>query len=175
MRQIARRMEGVLEQLPTAVRQAHERIVGGRLVKNNEKLLSLYERELHVIVRGKANAEVEFGNTLFLAEQVDGVIVDWRLVREKSPGDPALLTTSLERLHKVFRSEPLGVGADRGFDSPGIRKYLEKRKIYNGVAARSLKRLKAQCQDEGFETLQGRRSQTEGRIGILQTNFWDGR
>ena len=59
MRQIVRRMEGVLEQLPAAIRQAHERIIGGRLVKNEEKLLSLYERELHVIVRGKANAEVE--------------------------------------------------------------------------------------------------------------------
>ncbi|MCG2680590.1 MAG: hypothetical protein L6455_11615 [Kiritimatiellae bacterium] len=171
MRQIVRRMEGVLEQLPAAIRQAHERIIGGRLVKNEEKLLSLYERELHVIVRGKANAEVEFGNTLFLAEQADGVIMDWRLVRETSPGDPALLTASLERLHKEFGCDPLGVGADRGFDNRDVRGYLEQREIYNGVAARSIKRLKAQCQDEGFETLQGRRSQTEGRIGILQNEF----
>lgn len=172
MRQIARRMEGVLEQLPAAIRQAHERIIGGRLVKNEEQLLSLYERELHVIVRGKANAEVEFGNTLFLAEQADGVIMDWRLVRETSPGDAMLLTASLGRLHQVFGGDPLGVGADRGFDSRETREYLEQRGIYNGVAARSIKRLKAQCQDDGFATLQGRRSQTEGRIGILQNEFF---
>jgi len=171
MRQIARRMEGVLEQLPAAIRQAHERIIGGRLVKNDEKLLSLYERELHVIVRGKANAEVEFGNTLFLAEQADGVIMDWRLVREMSPGDAMLLTASLGRLHQVFGSDPLGVGADRGFDSRATREYLEQRGIYNGVAARAIKRLKAQCQNDDFSTLQGRRSQTEGRIGILQNEF----
>lgn len=171
MRQIARRMEGVLEQLPAAIRQAHERIIGGRLVKNEEKLLSLYERELRVIVRGKANAEVEFGNTLFLAEQADGVIMDWRLVRETSPGDAMLLTASLGRLHQVFGGDPLGVGADRGFDSRETREYLEQRGIYNGVAARSIKRLKAQCKDDGFATLQSRRSQTEGRIGILQNEF----
>lgn len=171
MRQIVRRMDGVLERLPAAIRQAHERIIGGRLVKNEEKLLSLYERELHVIVRGKANAEVEFGNTLFLAEQAEGVIMDWRLVRDISPGDPVLLTASLVRLHHVFGSDPLGVGADRGFDNRGVREYLEQREIYNGVAARSIKRLKTQCQDEGFATLQGRRSQTEGRIGILQNDF----
>jgi len=32
-----------------------------------------------VIVRGKAGAQVEFGNSLFLAEQCDGYIVDHEL------------------------------------------------------------------------------------------------
>jgi hypothetical protein len=29
--------------LPQAIRQAHERIIGGRQVENKEKILSLYE------------------------------------------------------------------------------------------------------------------------------------
>ena len=89
--QIIRRMENVLIQLPAAIKQAHERLIGGRPVANADKLLSLYERDLHVLVRGKADAEVEFGNTLFLAEQGDGLIVDWKLHRELSPGDGTLL------------------------------------------------------------------------------------
>jgi hypothetical protein len=32
-----------------------------------------------VIVRGKAGAEVEFGNLLILGEQKDGLIIDWEL------------------------------------------------------------------------------------------------
>ena len=64
---ILRRMDNVLEQLPQARHQAHERIIGERKVANGEKILSLYESDLHVIVRGKAGAEVEFGNSLFLA------------------------------------------------------------------------------------------------------------
>jgi len=47
------RMEGVLAQLPSAVRQAHERLIGRRLVPNEEKILSLYEPDIRVIVEGK--------------------------------------------------------------------------------------------------------------------------
>jgi len=52
-------MDNVWEQGPAAIRQAHERIIGERLVPNAEKILSLYEHKVHVIVRGKAGAEVE--------------------------------------------------------------------------------------------------------------------
>ena len=81
-----------------AVFQAHERIIGERRVANARKILSLYEDCLHVIVRGKAGGEVEFGNTLLLVEQSDGLIVDYDLLAEQSPGDAALLKESLDRL-----------------------------------------------------------------------------
>ena len=170
-RQIQGRIEGILEQLPEAMRQAHERLIGGRLVGNDEKILSLYERDVHVIVRGKANAEVEFGNTLYLAEQREGVIVDWRLLREASRGDGVLLEASLERTRGVFGRYPLGVGGDRGFDGPGTRRYLEAHEIYNGICPRSVRRLKECLEDEVFVDMQRRRAQTEGRIGILQNDF----
>ena len=47
-RQIIQRITTVLEQLPQAVRQAHERISGERQVKNAEKMLSLYEEHAAV-------------------------------------------------------------------------------------------------------------------------------
>ena len=68
------RLDNILNQLPQAIKQAHERIIGERRVKNKDKILSLYEDEIHVIVRGKAGAEVEYGNTLVLVEQKEGVI-----------------------------------------------------------------------------------------------------
>ena len=70
-------MKGIIDQLKPAVKQAHERIIGERRVANDEKILSLYQSDIHVLVRGKAGAEVEFGNGLYLAEQADGLIVDW--------------------------------------------------------------------------------------------------
>ena len=48
------------------MRQAHERIIGERQVPNHEKILSLFELNLHTLNRGKAGAQVEFGNTLFI-------------------------------------------------------------------------------------------------------------
>jgi IS5 family transposase len=59
---VIRRIDNVLKKLPAAIEQAHERIIGGRRVANSEKVLSLYEEDAHVLVRGKAGAEVEFGN-----------------------------------------------------------------------------------------------------------------
>ena len=45
------RIQGILNQLPQAIYQAHERIIGQRRVKNSDKILSLYETDVHVIVR----------------------------------------------------------------------------------------------------------------------------
>ena len=72
---VLRRMDGVRKLLPQAQQQAHERIIGERIVNNSDKLLSLYETDTRVIARGKAGAEVEFGNTLLLADQhiYDGI------------------------------------------------------------------------------------------------------
>jgi len=171
-RQVWQRMEGVLAQLPAALKQAHERIIGRRPVANADKILSLYEHELHVIVRGKAQAEIEFGNTLFLAEQAQGLILDWKLLREQSSGDAELLDVSLRRQGEMFGQYPSGVGADRGFDRQVTRDFLEAHAIYNGICPRALKRLRELRGDKVFEALQRRRAQTEGRIGILQNNFF---
>jgi hypothetical protein len=41
-----------------------------------DKILSFYDKEVEVIVRGKSGAEVEFGQRLLLTEQEDGLIID---------------------------------------------------------------------------------------------------
>lgn len=170
-RQVWRRMEGVLEQLPAAVRQAHERLIGGRLVPNEEKILSLYEPDIRVIVRGKAGAEVEFGNTLYVGEQQDGLVVDWKLLRDQSRGDAVLLEESLDRMQACYGKYPQAVGADRGFDRKATRDLLEEHQIFNGLCPRSVATLRGRMKDEGFVEVQRRRAQTEGRIGILKNDF----
>ena len=97
--QVLRRLHAVLELLPKAQKQAHERIIGGRLVANEEKILSLYEPEARVVVRGKTGAEVEFGNTVLLGENPQGIILDYQLWREPAPADVNMLVESLERVN----------------------------------------------------------------------------
>ena len=47
-----------------------------RQVANKEKILSLYEHDVHVIVRGKVGANVGFDNGLLIAEnQADSLSV----------------------------------------------------------------------------------------------------
>jgi hypothetical protein len=55
--QILRRIDQVLTQLPAAVKQAHERIIGARPVPSAGKILSFYKPDVPIIVRGKAGAE----------------------------------------------------------------------------------------------------------------------
>jgi hypothetical protein len=96
--EVLRRIDGVLELLPQAQKQAHERIIGARQVANAQKILSLYEPEVRVIVRGKAGAEVEFGNTVLLGETRQGLILDYELFRESAPADSQALFGSLIRV-----------------------------------------------------------------------------
>ena len=111
------RRKNILDQLPRAERQAHERIIGERRVANKDKILSFYDTDVRVIVRGKAGAEVEFGNALYLAEQSDGLIVDWDFIQEQAPGDNKLVAQSIERISKEY-GVLASYTADRGFDSP---------------------------------------------------------
>ena len=171
MKQITRRMDGILEQLPTAIRQAHERIIGGRKVENRDKILSLYEPDIHVIVRKKAEAEVEFGNTLLLAEQEDGLIVDWKLEKGISPGDIALMEKSLTRMKEVFGKYPITMGGDRGFSSRACHQWLAKEKIGDAICPRSPQELTERMKNPTFRNIQRRRAQTEGRIGILKNDY----
>lgn len=170
--QILNRIDGILEQLPQAIYQAHERIIGERQVNSKDKILSLYESEINVIVRKKAGAEVEFGNTLMIAEQADGMVIDWEFLSEASPGDPTLMETILERSNQIHGSFPKAVVGDRGFKSKDLDDFLEEKEIYNGICPINVQEMISKFEDEKFAALQTRRSQTEARIGILRNNFF---
>ena len=169
-RVILDRMEHILKQLPAAVNQAHERIIGERRVANKDKILSLYDEDIRVLVRGKAGAEVEFGNALYLAEQSDGLIVDWDFMREQSPGDNKLVPRSLERLIKNY-GPITSYTADRGFGSPENTIDLEQMNIVNAICPRPVRELAEKLEDEEFYRLQKRRGATEARMGIFKNAY----
>ena len=173
--QVLGRMDHVLEQLPAARQQARQRILKGQLVPNEEKILSLYEADVHVIVRKKAGAEVEFGNTLFLAENPQGLILDWELFRGSAPADAALLPRTVVRMQAAYAPGPKALGGDRGFDSELNRFGLNEEKIFNAICPRSPGQLRQRNRSWKFKRMQRRRAQTEGRIGIVKNVFLGGR
>lgn len=169
--QVLRRLDGVLEQLPAARAQARQRIIREQPVPNEDKILSLYDSNLRVIVRHKAGAEVEFGNTLFVAESRQGLIMDHALFKETAPQDARLVPSRVERMERNLQIKLKEVGADRGFASERNQKKLAAKKIYDGICPRSPQELEERMGSWKFVRLQKRRSQTEGRIGILLHNF----
>jgi len=173
--QVLRRMDQVLEQLPKARRQARQRILAEQPLANAEKVLSLYEANVHVIVRQKAGAEVEFGNTLFLAENPQGLLIDWEFFQEQAPSDVDLLPRSVGRMEGAYGPRLRAAAGDRGFDSLSNRIGLASEGIYNGVCPRSPALLQERLGSWKFKRLQRRRAQTEGRIGIVKNVFLGGR
>jgi hypothetical protein len=169
--QTLHRIDEILEQLPQARKQARQRIISGQVVENKDKILSLYERDVRVIVRKKAGADVEFGNTLLLGENPQGLILDWELFKETAPADSRLQQRSVERMNGAFGPVLKNLAADRGFHSDANQKALAKDGIYDGVCPRSPHELKERGRSWKFKRLQRRRAQTEGRVAIIKNVF----
>jgi len=170
--QVIGRIQSILNQLPQAIEQAHERIIGERQIESKNKILSLYEPDTHVITRGKSGAEVEFGNTLHLIEQKNGLIVDWELLKEISPGDASLLIRGLKITLKTYSGMTIeDVSTDRGYSAKKVEDYLLENNIGDQVAPKNIDKFIEKNQTEKFKATQKRRSQTEARIAILKNKF----
>ena len=172
MLQIKLRMDNVLDKLPVAVKQAHSRIISGIKIPSHKKSLSLYDDRVRVVVRGKSGDEVEFGNTLFLGEQSNGVISDWKLYQASASGDSQITRESLERTCE-YEFSFSSVSGDRGCFSKENRDFLGENNVFSALCPRTLQEFIECLKSEKFQQLQNRRSQTEGRIGIFKNNIID--
>lgn len=164
------RIDNILTQLPQAMKQAHERIIGGRLIPNSQKILSLYETHAQVYHRGKAGADTEFGLQLVVGEAMEGLIIDWELVEGAPKNDTQHLKPCLNRLKEAGMSIADVVG-DRGFASAKNSYYLNGKSMGDHLCPRNVIDLKERLQGKEFASFQKRRAQTEARIGILKHRF----
>jgi hypothetical protein len=170
------RIKGVIEKIPQAIEQAHERIIGERRVAPAKKLLSLYEPETKVIVRGKSGAEVEFGNKLMLGENREGLITCWELYDEVHNDDKLLEDVLGQTSANTGMPVRLMCG-DRGFGNKDAQRALarEEPARKDHVASKSVVDFTEQMEDCDFRESQQRRAQTEGRVGIIKNVFMSGR
>ena len=164
------RMNNILRQLPQAVEQATKRLLAGESVENKDKILSLYEHDVHVLVRGKAGAEVEFGNALYLAEQQDGLIVDFQFIQGQPPADSKLVQDSLARIHENY-GKPSSYTGDRGFSSKANKELLEKLEIEDAICPRSVPEMQERLKEPDFRDNQTRRASTEARISVMKNCY----
>jgi len=169
--QIIRQITNVTGKLTAAIKNAHERIIGDRKVANKDKILSLYENQVNVIVRRKAGAEVEFGNTLYLAEQSDGMIIDWKFFSNQAPSDSKMVKESHKRIVDRLNVAVKLMAGDRGFDSKANQEYTQSNDIFNAICPRNPSLLAERLEENEFKDAQNRRSQTEARISILSNCF----
>ena len=168
-KQIIARIDAMLGQLGAVIKQAHERLIGERSVANEVKILSVHERDVNVLVRGKAGRNVEFGNSLLLSEASSGLITDWQLYQGAAPAEWRQLEESLARQNRFDLSAPISaVGTDRGFATKKTAAILKQQDIYDAVCPRNPRELTERLSEKRFAQLQRRRSATEARIAIIK-------
>lgn len=147
---IWRRSDHVLTQLPAALTQAHARLIGGRPGPNANKILRLYEPEVEVLTRGKAGADAEFGNKLWLGETRAGLIGDWARLGD-APADTAQALPAVERRQGPMKLTLQQVWGDRGLSSQAKEKQLAARAIKSGLCPRDPAGLQKRLhEDAGF-------------------------
>jgi len=165
------RMDEKLDLLPKVIEQAHERIIGERQVKNEDKILSAHEPDIEVIVRGKAGAQTEFGNELFLAENPGGLIVDYMLYGKGAPSESEKMLESVERQQALYVEADLeALVADRGFDAKRPVAELESQGIASHVCPKNPEELAQRLKEPEFRRWQTRRGATEARVAILKNH-----
>ena len=170
------RIDGILAQLPTAIKQAHDRMIGGRFTPNEEKIFSLYDKDIDIIVRGKAGAEVEFGSKLWLGEIDSGLIIDYALLKENQ-SDSALLGPALERIKMQpgLMKAIENVYGDRGIHSAANEALLEAEGISSGLCPRQPAVLAERLiKEPALRAGLKRRGGTEARIAIFKNVICQG-
>ncbi len=174
--EIIKRIDGVLDQLPQAIKQAHDRFIGERRIANQEKILSIYEPAVKVIKRGKSGAEVEYGNQLMIGENREGLITYYELY-EDVKSDSSRVEQLIEKTEKNIQAELELIVGDRGFSDRKGSKQLELAKpgLLNHVCPKSPVELEQTKKSPGFRENQKRRAQTEARIAILTNCYQRGR
>jgi hypothetical protein len=174
--QIASRINNVLDQLPQAIEQAHERIIGERRVPNEKKILSIYEPAVKVIKRGKSGAEVEYGNQLLIGENRDGLITHYELFEDVRV-DSGRLIDAVEKTERTVGGSLELLCGDKGFSDAGVEVELSKKRpdLKNYTSPKSPQLSRQKEQDVGFLRSQKRRAQTEARIAIITNIYQRGR
>jgi len=166
---VIERIANILIQIDAVIQIAHSRIISEKQVHNDKKILSLYENDVHILNRGKFSGAIEYGNNFYIAEQVDGIIVDWDFMKGKPKSDIKILKESV-KITKI-RYGLDGIATDRGFASSGNDKFLHREGIYNATCPRKIDVLRIKMKDKKFRVMQTRRAQTEARIGVYKGKF----
>ena len=110
---------------------------------------------------------------MFIAEQKDGVILDWRLY-ETDVKEPQSTKESIKRLTEGLNYEIKSLTGDRGCQSEANDKLLQKKAITSGLCPRDPAQFIEKMEDPSFRKHQKRRAQTEARIGIFKNSILDG-
>jgi transposase, IS5 family len=164
-----------MERTGTIVAQARTRLAG-QTPAGATRLISLHDSDARPIRKGRIDRPVEFGYKAQVADNEDGIILDYSVELGAAPDGPQL-APAVKRIHRRAGRAPGAVTADRGYGQPAVERDLRELGVRTVAIPRQAKTTAARKTIEhsrGFHELVKWRTGSEGRISYLKRSYgWD--
>jgi transposase, IS5 family len=164
-----------IERTGTIVAQARTRLAG-QVPDGATRLVSLHDPDARPIRKGRIDRPVEFGYKAQVADNDDGVILDYSVEYGGTPDGPQL-APAVQRIRRRAGRVPRAVTADRGYGQPAVEHGLQELGVRTVAIPRQAKpspARKAIEHSRGFHRLVKWRTGSEGRISYLKRSYgWD--
>jgi transposase, IS5 family len=115
-RRLVTQAHQVLPLVERVITQTRTRVLEGKKVPSNQKVLSLFEPHTRAIPRHKGGALVEFGRHVILDEVEGGIVTRYQILEH--PNEHGQAIEAVQHHQTVFDHPPGTVAGDRGVHSP---------------------------------------------------------
>jgi transposase, IS5 family len=164
-----------IERASKIAAQARTRLAG-QLPPSATRLVSLHDPDARPIRKGRIDRPVEFGYKAQVADNDDGIILDYNLEPGAAADGPQLVP-AIERIGDRAGRTPRAVTADRGYGQPAVERDLRELGVQTIAIPRQGKISPTRQTIEhsrGFHRLVKWRTGSEGRISYLKRGYgWD--
>jgi IS5 family transposase len=164
-----------IERAARVVAQARTRLAG-QTPDGATRLVSLHDPDARPIRKGRIDRPVEFGYKAQVADNDDGIILDYAIEYGAAPDGPQL-APAVQRIRARAGHVPRAVTADRGYGQPAVERDLQElgvRTVAIPRQATTSAARKAIEHSRGFRKLVKWRTGCEGRISYLKHRYsWD--
>jgi IS5 family transposase len=168
-----------LSELVAATRQIAAQTrqrLGGVTPSGATRRVSLHDPDARPIAKGRLGKPVEFGHKAQLADNEDGVVLDYT-VEQGNPADAPQLAPAVERITRRTGRAPRAVTADRGYGEQKVDDALRELGVRTVVIPRKGRPGKARQAEEhrpAFRRTIKWRTGIEGRISTIKRGYgWD--
>jgi IS5 family transposase len=165
-------IEAIGARLEQVVAQTRIRVAGG-VPDGATRIVSLHDPDARPIRKGRLGKPVEFGFKAQVADNADGIVVDYT-VGIGNPPDGPMLAPAVSRIKSRFGKAPKAVTADRGYGEAAIDAELVALGVKTVATPRRGKPAAARIKEQRaprFVKLVKWRTGSEGRIACLKRDF----
>jgi transposase, IS5 family len=168
-------LDTTIQHTITVIAQTRTRLAG-QTPDGATRLVSLHDPDARPIVKGRLGKPVEFGYKAQVADNPDGVVLDYQ-VEVGNPADAPLLAPAIQHIAARAGRSPAAVTADRSYGEAAVDEQLHALGVKRVAIPRKGRPGRARQASEHtrpFRRLVKWRTGSEGRISHLKHRFgWD--